>query len=245
VATVSLPQFEPATDQLFVSSQPVPSSPSNTSEETSLVDGAKRAILAEGSVHLSVLGYPANSTRVTESIVADVGTVSARESLTAGKASASIRVTPQAAYFSGNNAGLTTLIGLSSSAAKKAGPHWVTMKKGTSEYKDFVTEETIGSVPATVLPGSGSAVKVSTAVSGGRPVKVLTWEASLSGSGVSGSSKRFSETLFLSGRAQPLPIMEVTRAGGDHETATFSDWGEKVTVSGPPPKSSIPYSSLT
>jgi hypothetical protein len=225
---------------LPVSGDPVASSPVNSPEETSLVDGAKRAILAEGSVHLLVLGYHANSRRVTEEIVADVGTGSARESLTAGKASASITVTPQAAYFSGNNAGLTTLIGLNAAAAKKAGAHWVMMKKGTSEYKDFVTEETIGSVPATILPASGSSVKVSTAVSGGRPVKVLTWQATLSG-----SSDQLSESLFLSASTRPLPVMEVTRAGADHETATFSDWGEQVSVSGPAASSTIPYSVLT
>ena len=225
---------------LPVSGNPVPSAPVNSPEETSLVDGANRAILAEGSVHLLVLGYQGNSKRVTEKIVANVGAGWASESLTAGKATASIRVTPKAAYFSGNNAGLTTLIGLNAAAAKKTGAHWVTMKKGTSEYKDFVIEETIGSVPATVLPASGTSVTVSTSVSQGHPVKVLTWQAT-----VSGPNNQLSETLVLSGTVRPLPVTEVTRADGDHETATFSDWGEKLTVADPPATSAIPYASLT
>jgi hypothetical protein len=219
---------------LPVSGDPVSSAPVNSPGETSLVDGASSAIMAEGSVHLLVLGYQGNSKRATEKIVADVGPGWASESLTAGKATASIRVTPKAAYFSGNNAGLTTLIGLNAAAAKKAGSHWVTMKKGTSEYKDFVMEETIGSVPATVLPASGSSVKISTSVSRGRPVNVLTWQAT-----VSGPNNQLSETLVLSGTARPLPVTEVTRADGDHETANFSDWGEKVTVAGPPATTAI------
>jgi hypothetical protein len=225
---------------LPVSGNPVASGPVNSPGETSLVDGTNRAILAQGSVHLSVLGYQGNSKRASEKIVADVGPGWARESLMAGKATASVTVTPNAAYFSGNNAGLRSLIGLNAAAAKKAGRHWVTMKKGTSEYKDFVTEETIESVPATVLPTSSSSVKLSNSVSGGRPVKVLTWDAT-----VSGSSTPLTETLVLSGTTPPLPVTELTRAGGDREVATFSGWGEKITVADPPASSAIPYSSLT
>ena len=225
---------------LPVSGSPVPYSSVNSPAETALVDGAKRAILAAGSVHLLALGYQPNSKQAVEKIVADVGTSSASESLAQGEATASIRVTPKAAYFSGNNAGLTTLMGLSSSAAKKAGPHWVTMKKGTSEYKTFSTEETIGSVPATVLPASGTSVKFSTSESGGRPVKVLTWQAT-----ASGSNNHLSETLVMSAAAAPLPVTEVTRVGGDHETVSFSGWGEKVSVPGPPAAAVIPYSALT
>ena len=225
---------------LTVSGSPVPYSSVNSPGETALADGAKRAILAAGSVHLLVLGYQPNSKQAVEKIVADVGTSSASESLAQGKATASIRVTPKAAYFSGNNAGLTTLIGLSPSAAKKAGPHWVSMKKGTSEYKTFFTEETMGSVPATVLPASGTSVKFSTSESGGRPVKVLTWQAT-----ASGSNNHLSETLIMSAAVAPLPVTEVTRVGGDRETVSFSGWGETVSVPGPPAAAVIPYSALT
>jgi hypothetical protein len=205
--------------------------------EASLVAAAEGSILAEKSVHLVITGKRADSTAVTEQIVADMGSATGTESISSGKATAAIRVTSKDAYLAGNPAGLTTLLGLPSSAARKAGSRWVDIKAGTNEYKDLATEDSISSLPASVLPSTGDAVDLATSVIAGEKIYVLTWKAA-----VSGSSAVVSEKLVLAATAQALPIIETTVANGYSQAVTFGKWGESITI--PVPATALPYSRV-
>jgi hypothetical protein len=220
-----------------------PSQP-NTKAEKSFVAAADKAILARGSVHIEVKGYRAGSSTVAETIAGDIGTTTATESLKSATSSAAtmalaaIRVTPASAYFSGNPAGLTELLGISSKAAKRAGSRWVEMKVGTSEYKNFASEDTISALPASILPTSANSVKMKSTRVDGRQLVVLTWGANVGGT----TSAPLIETLVVPATSAPLPLSETTMVGGNTQTATFTRWGEHFSVPVPPSSQTVTYS---
>lgn len=203
---------------------------------TSVINAASDSILAQKGVRVVITGRPTGSTAVTERIVADIGTDSGAESIISGAATATIRVTRHAAYFTGTPAGLTTFIGLSHAAAVKAGSRWVAINSGTTEYNDLATEDTIASLPNSILPGSGDAPQMHAATMSGRKVYVLDWKAA------SGSGTTISEELILDATTQALPISETTTANGQSQTVTLDHWGEQVTV--PVPPSAVPYARV-
>jgi hypothetical protein len=196
--------------------------------ETALVTEAGDAMLAEKGVHLVITGTRPGASDPAERIVADVGTSTGTESIASGSASAKIVVTRDAAYYAGNQAGLTTLIGLPKAAASRAGSHWVMIRKGTREYQDLAVEDTIAALPGTLLPGSSDAVTLATRTSDGHKVYVLAWSATDSGTGTT-----ITEKLLLTAGARALPVAEITTANGYRQTARFTNWGKPVTVHPP------------
>ena len=205
--------------------------------EASLVTAATDSILAQKSVHIVITSRKAGSAAVAERIVADIGAATGAESIKSGPATATILVTRNDAYFSGSPSGLTTFIGLSSSAARKAESQWVDIKAGTNEYKDLAAEDTISSLPASILPATGNTVQLRTATMSGKKVYILDWETTASGSGT-----RISERLILTATTEALPISETTTASGDSQTVTLSHWGKSFTV--PTPALAVPYSRV-
>jgi hypothetical protein len=212
----------------------------DTSGEASLVTAVRKALLAKREVHVVVKGYQKGTRAAVESVVWDSGTTSADESIAEAKAVATIRVTSKAAYFSGNSTGLTKIIGLSSAQTKKVGSHWVELKAGTSQYKGFAGATTISSLPAGILPASGSSVKLTSATLGRSRVDVLSWKVT-----ASGSSEELGERLIVLAEAPPLPVSETTTGGGDKRTVTFTNWGRRFTVAAPRPASVIQYSQVS
>lgn len=205
--------------------------------EASLVTAATDSILAQKNVHIVITSRKAGSAAVAERIVADIGAATGAESIKSGPATATILVTRNDAYFSGSPSGLTTFIGLSSSAARKAESQWVDIKAGTNEYKDLAAEDTISSLPASILPATGNTVQLRTATMSGKKVYILDWETTASGSGT-----RISERLILTATTEALPISETTTANGDSQTVTLSHWGKSFTV--PTPALAVPYSRV-
>jgi hypothetical protein len=205
--------------------------------EASVVTAADDSILARTSVHLVITSHKAGSAAVAERIVADIGAATGIESITAGPATATIRVTRTDAYLTGSPAGLTTFIGLPAAAARKAGSRWVDIKAGTQEYSDLAAEDTISSLPASILPATGNAVQLRTSTQSGQKVYVLDWKATASGSGT-----KVGEQLILAASAQALPISETTTANGDSQTVTLGRWGKRFNV--PVPSSTVPYSRV-
>jgi hypothetical protein len=205
--------------------------------EASLVTAATDSILAQKNVHIVITSRKAGSAAVAERIVADIGAAAGAESIKSGPATATILVTRNDAYFSGSPSGLTTFIGLSSSAARKAESQWVDIKAGTNEYKDLAAEDTISSLPASILPATGNTVQLRTATMSGKKVYILDWETTASGSGT-----RISERLILTATTEALPISETTTANGDSQTVTLSHWGKSFTV--PTPALAVPYSRV-
>jgi hypothetical protein len=233
-ATVSL-------DELLHSWKlPVPGLPpaeAQSAAEASVVTTASNSILAQKSVHVVIAGQKAGSAGAAERIVADIGTETGTESISSGTATAAIRVTRTDAYFTGTPTGLTTFIGLTPAAARKAASRWVDIKKGTNEYKDLAAEDTMAALPASILPATGNAAQLSTTTISGRKVYVLDWKTAPSGSG-----GQVSERLVLAATTQALPISETTTANGDSQAVTLDHWGESITVRAP--ASAIPYSRV-
>jgi hypothetical protein len=206
--------------------------------ETSVVSAADESILARKSVQIVITSHKAGTTAVAERIVANIGAASGTESITAGQATATIRVTRKDAYFTGSPAGLTTFIGLAAAAARKAESRWVDIKAGTKEYSDLAAEDTISSLPASILPSTGNTVQLRTATRSGQKVYVLDWKATAAGSGT-----KIGEQLILAATVQALPISETTTANGDRQTVTLGRWGKQFTV--PVPPATVPYSRVT
>lgn len=205
---------------------------------SSVINAAADSILGQKSVHVVITSRWSGSTAGTQLIAADIGTDAGVESIASGAATATIRVTGQAAYFTGNPTGLTSYIGLSPGAAAKVRSRWVVIRAGTTEYQDLAAENTMASLPGSILPTTSNSVQMHTGTVSGRKVYVLTWKAT-----PSGSATTISAQLMLAADGQVLPISETLTAGGESKAVTLSRWGERITV--PVPAPAVPYSAVT
>jgi hypothetical protein len=210
----------------------------NSPAETALVKQIRSAVLAKGSVHIEI--HRRQKGKGVEILSGDIGEKSADESILQSHDRVSIRVTPQASYFSGNAGGLESFLGLSKKAARRAGNRWVESKAGTTLYKDLFQADTMGSLPESLLPTKSDAVKLSSSTSSGVRVKVLTWTESANGT-------KISEVLTVPASGPPLPLTEVTDVSSAHldQTSVFSAWGEKLHVLAPPADDVVSYSDVT
>jgi hypothetical protein len=202
---------------------------------TSVLTAAGDTMLTEQGVHIVITDQVAGAA-TTQRITADMGASAGSEAIAYGSATATIRVTKKAAYFTGSTAGLTSYIGLSASAAAKVGARWVEIKAGTSEYQDLATENTISALAANILPSASQVSVVSTATVGGQKVYILGWTTT-----PSGSSTPITARLTLTATPKVLPVSETLTTKGESKTTTFSDWGHSVVVATPP--QAIPYAS--
>ena len=205
---------------------------------SSVLAAAKAAIEQQPGVQV-VFVATAGSSSDTEKIVAHVGTTSGAETVSVGKADLAVRVTPTEAYISGNSSGLTTIFGLSSAEAKKAGSDWVSWKAGTSQYSNLKSDVTISSVTSLLPKAKGT--KLSTKVAGGARLYVLKWTIASTS-----SSPKLTIMLTISATGPTLPVQAVsTAAGSSKATTTLSHWGAQTPVSAPPIASTIASSKVT
>jgi hypothetical protein len=197
-------------------------------------------MLTQRSVHMVITDRTGGATGATgdQRITADIGTVTGTELITFGTATAAIRITRQAAYFTGNSAGLTAYIGLTSAAAARAAGHWVMIKAGTSEYQALAAENTLSSLPSSILPPAADITRASTSVAGGHKEYILDWKTT-----ASGSATPISARLTLTATPQVLPVSEVITTNGETKTIAFSNWDAPFTVT--TPASAIPYARVT
>jgi hypothetical protein len=209
----------------------------NSPAETALVKAVRSAVLAKGSVHITIHRRQKGKSGV-EILAGDIGSKSADEFITEGSAQVTIRVTPEASYFEGNSSGLVNFLGLSKKDAARAGNRWVENKAGSSQYKALYQADTMGSLPSSLLPSSSDAVKLTSAVSAGRPVKVLTWTESANG-------QKIYQTLEVPATGPPLPLTETTKVSTIDQTSLFSGWGEHLHVVAPPSSDVVAYSDIT
>jgi hypothetical protein len=222
------------------SAGPVARTPTTSPAVTALVSGAERSITQAGAVRIVVTGYNGSAHHVAERIASQVGTSSAAETITQGSAVAAIRLTPQSAFVSGNSAGLTRLIGLPAAAAKRAGDHWIEVAKGTAEYTDLATEETIAALPASILPLDVAPVTLKHELLAGGLADVLSWEATTT----SGSGTQLHESLVLAPGASHLPQSETTDTGKQSERVVFLDWGRPFNVTAPTRGTVVAYQAI-
>ena len=96
----------------------------------------------------------------------------------------------------------------------------------------------MASLPASILPPSENSAGLRTTTVGGNKVYILSWSTA-----ASGSDPKVTAQLILDASNQALPLAETTTANGFSQTATLSQWDEKVTV--PDPPEAIPYARVT
>jgi hypothetical protein len=205
---------------------------------SSVLTAAKSALGKQTSVHL-VLASRSSSTSVEEHLEADLGKTSGIETISEGSETATIKLTPTYVYLSGNSSGLTKLFGMTSAEAQKVGRDWVSVKAGTTQYKDLAASITVSSVAGILPPAKGTEL-----YSPGPPAKklyTLKWD-----NAATSSAPALANTLTLSAVGATLPVEETTTAsGGGKETVGLSNWGEHVLVSAPPAGSIIPLSKVS
>jgi hypothetical protein len=203
---------------------------------TSVISAAGDSILGQKSVHIVITSGSAGRA-ATQRIAADIGAAAGAETITGSAGRAAIRVTGHAAYFTGSPAGLTAYIGLPAAAAARVRSRWVEIKSGSAEYQDLAAEDTMASLPSSLLPSASNSVRMRTGTVSGQQVYVLTWKATSSG-----SSTTISAQLMLTAGRAVLPISETLTGGGQTKEVTLGHWAERFGV--PVPGSTVPYSLL-
>jgi len=205
---------------------------------SSVLTAAKSAIGKQTSVHLVVVSRT-GTPLVEENLQGDLGKTSGTETVSEGSETVMIKVTPTYGYLSGDSSGLTKIFGLTSAEAKRVGRDWISVKAGTSQYKDLAASTTVSSVASILPPATGT--HLDTPARTAKRLYTLTW-----GTAASSSQPAFANTLTLSAVGTTLPVQETTTAvGGDKETVALSKWGERLVVSTPPAGSIIPLSKVT
>jgi hypothetical protein len=204
-----------------------------TAVASSVINAADDSMLTQQAVRMEISpGASAGGQR----IVADIGSVTGVETISSGAATATIRITSKAAYFTGNTAGLTAYLGLSAKAAAKASSRWVMIKAGTPEYQDLAVEDTIAALPSSILPSASDITSVLDTTVRGQKAYVLSWTATSAGPPIKAR-------LILTATPQVLPVSETVTTSAQSKTITFSRWGTPFTVATPAPV--IPYTQVS
>lgn len=197
----------------------------------SVIIATKAAISKQSGVHLLVTSK-SGSTSTT--VTADIGKSSGTETIDSGQDNVTIKVTPTYAYLGGNAAGLTAIIGLSSAEQKKVGSSWISMKAGTTPYKDLKSSVTI-----TVLGSMLPVLKGTTFSKDNAKDYLLTWTTK-----ATSSTPKTKSVFTISSAKVTLPLKETVTASTGTGTTTFSNWGERVSVNVPSLSSTIAYSKV-
>jgi hypothetical protein len=205
-----------------------PASGKSSPAATALTGSVRRAILGQRSARVAIIGYQSNDPHPVATISAVIGARSGAETMREESAGASIRVTADSVFLSGNTAGLADLLGLPSSRTRGADGRWLQVSKGSAEYRDLATENTIAALPASLLPTSSDTVTETRARDHGRTVRVLRW----SGADGSDPSATLTATLTVNPTSS-LPISELTTSPGHRQTVTFGRWNQPVNITAP------------
>jgi hypothetical protein len=209
-----------------------------TATTASVLTAAANAIAKETAVHLTV-SSKSSSNSTQEHVTADLGEKSGVETISEGSAEVVFELTPGYVYVSGNSKGLSQIIGLSSAEVKMVGKDWVSVKAGSSQYAGVASGLKVSSVSG-ILPKT-KGTKLSMEKTATATLYVLTWTTA-----ATSSAPALSNTLTLSARGATLPVDDTsTDASGDKQTISLSKWDERVDVTAPPARSTIPYSKLS
>ncbi len=201
---------------------------------SSVINSTKAALAKESGVHVLLTS---TTSSLSTKVVADIGATAGMETITEGSDQVTIKVTPAYAYLSGNAAGLTKIMGLSTTQQKRVGNGTISMKVGTSPYKSLKSSVTMP-VLANILPvvvGTG----LSTVSVGGQQYYELKWSTK-----ATTSTSQSKSLMTLSEGTTVLPLRETVNSTSGTSTTTFSRWGENVNVSAPPASGTIPYSKV-
>jgi len=208
-----------------------------TPSVATVVRSTKVALQKQTGAHLTSTATSRSSAQ-KEQITADLGTSEGQEASTTGAANVAIKVTPAYGYISGNAAGLTSTFGMSAAQAKTVGSKWVSWKAGTSQYTQLASDVHVSALLG-VLP-TVAGTTMSTVVTRGVRLYLLRWTVA-----ATKTVPKLRYALTVSVRSR-LPVQETSSdAAGTKVATTFSRWGQKVTVTVPPPASTLSSSALT
>lgn len=149
---------------------------------------------------------------------------------------ASVVLTGDTAYISGNSTGLTSYFGLPSSLVTTLTGKWVSVPSSDAAFQSVSANVALSSALANVTP-TGTLVAGKRSKVDGYTVK------SLSGQAPGGGGRL---TLFVAADTRPLPVEAVETSGSGKsargEIVTFTRWGEQVHV--PAPTGALPISAI-
>jgi hypothetical protein len=205
-----------------------------TPSVASVLSRVDTTLSGQTGVHI-VVTTRTTSTEVPETVIADFGTATGIEKVTAGKATLTVEVTPNGAYMGGSPTGLTSLLGLTAKEAAKVGTRWVSFASSTTEYASLKSTTTISSLTHGLPAAKGTTL--AGRIEKGANVDVLSWT-----SAATSTTLKLSNTLTV---ASYLPTSERSDSSTGYSTETFSDWGESVHVSTPAVSATIPSTAVT
>lgn len=194
---------------------------------------------AEGSVHVvSVSGTGRQASGSIYDITGDRG----KQVIYGAGGSGNILVLPGIAYQRGDATFLETSEGFPSAAATALAGRWISFRPGDPGFNQVVAADTLASALSLATPTGKLTLGKDTSAAD-QPVVGVTGKLP-SGTAPQGASGTM--TLYVSRVAPHLPVEVVQRVTQSGQTIvtteTFSQWGEKVTVT--PPSSATPISSL-
>lgn len=208
---------------------PVSAGASSNPSAASLIAATKADLAKQSSVHVVVTS---TSGGTKSSVVVDIGTSNGVETITTGKESVTISLTPTYAYLTGSALGLTTMMGLTAAQQKRVGNKAISMAAGTTPYKNFKANLTF-TILSTVLP-SLTGTKLGRGTGANANNYVLSWSTK-----AVGTSPATKSSLTISSGKNNLPISEYITSSSGNGTTSFSNWGEHIKV--PVPSSTITY----
>jgi hypothetical protein len=187
------------------------------------------AISKEAGVHVKLTS---NSGSTLTKIVADIGESQGIETITTGTDRVVIRLDSSYAFVAGNAGGLTSVMGLSAAEQKKVGKDFISAKIGTKPYRELVPNVTMKFV-TNFLPSAAGARAELTTVDGNY---VVSWSKA-----ATAATLKEAVVLVVSSKHPMLPVTETVTTSSGTASASFTRWGEKVTVPMPPLRSVISY----
>jgi len=205
---------------------------SNAPTAATLISATKAQLLKEKSVHISVLSVSATS---RSTVTVDLGRTKGQEFLVSGAMKVGVVVTPKAAYLSGNPAGLTTLMGLTSTQQGKVGNKWVIMTSGTTPYTNLVKNLTTAAL-AQMLPVA-KGTTLSTSNDRAKDYR-LTWITT------SGSASKSNNVMLISTGKKSLPVSQTISNSTGHGVTKYSKWNKDFTVKVPKSSATVTFKSV-
>lgn len=211
---------------------PAAGAASGTPTAASVVAASTAALKGRNGVHIVISTVNSGS---HTSAVADIGRSAGHETYTSGSDYFNAAVTKKAAYLSGSTSGLETLMGLTSKQAKKVGSSWITMKAGSTQYKQFWLNLTAKGFAGLLPTAKGTTLLAARdSASGGYQ---LQWSTKATSSAAAATT-----VLVISAGSHALPLRETVTTKTGSSTTKFSHWGEKVHFS--VPHATVAYSKI-
>ena len=219
-------------------SSPEPAKPVAELAPKQILAEAMAAARSEGSMHFDV---QAMASAATVDVVGDALPTAGRQVTTGGSgAEMTELVLPGGTYIHGNEAALTSFLGMRARKAARLANRWFVLHAGDPDYQQITQGVTGDSVLSSVAP-TGRLVKA-------KKVQKISGQSVI---GVGGTAPASSDAppgadaeLWVAATGKPLPVAALEVSGSNRIEVYFirSSWGEKVTgVTAP--AGAVPYAA--